>query len=130
MDTHAQTFIDETTLSSLISIDPALLYQAAVTSYECLQNGQLHEAEVISRGLVAANHRFWYYRTLLAVSLQRLGRVAEAIDQTNEGLKYQPGHPDLLALKAVLVLLPASQLKPVEQPRGADELMIPRSMRG
>ena len=130
MDTRAQTFVDKTPLASLMETDPVLLDLAAVTAFQYLQNGRAQQAEVISRGLVAANHRFWYYRTLLGFALQRLGRIAEAIQQTDEGLEYQPGQPDLLALKAVLVHLPRSQPKPVEQAGPLDDLMLLRSMRG
>jgi hypothetical protein len=130
MDTRAQTFVDETTLASLMDTDPAVYEFATITAFECLRNGQSHQAEVISRGLVAADHRFWYYRTLLGFALQRLGRVGEAIEQMDLGLKYNPGHSDLLALKAVLVDLPRSQSTPVEQHNPVDDLMLRRSMRG
>jgi hypothetical protein len=95
-------FVDMHTLQTLFDIDQRTLDDCAKHAYSLLQESAFSQAEVISRGLVAANHRFWYYRTILAVTLQKQGRLAEAIEQVNEGLRYQPGHSELVALKRVL----------------------------
>jgi hypothetical protein len=131
----AEQFLDRTTLTMLLDIDPDTLDVARRMAFDLVGNGAFDKAEVISRGLVAADHRFWYYRTLLAVSLQKLGRVGEAIDQVNEGLKYEPGHPELSALKTVLLHLPASAASAASAAPAApaaaeeDEFALPRFVR-
>jgi hypothetical protein len=123
-----EQFVDHNTLASLLGTSRAVLNRATTTAYECLQNGQLHEAEVIGRGLVAADHRSWYYRTLLAFTLQRRGRIADAINHVDQGLKYSPGHPDLLTLRSVLVQLPNASSAAPRVAKIQDDL-LPRSMR-
>jgi Flp pilus assembly protein TadD len=102
MTPAAQNFLDQTPLTALINISPALLQDCAAKAYEFCQSQNYTQAQVLARGLVAADHRDWYYRTLLAVCLQKLGRTAEAIEVVDQGLRYCPGQPDLLALRAAL----------------------------
>ena len=102
MTAAAQKFLAETPLKAMLKISPALLHDCAVKAYELCQGGLFTQAEVIARGLVAADHRDWYYRTLLAVTQQKLGRPADARTTLDEGLTFCPAHPELLALRAAL----------------------------
>ena len=102
MTPAAQKFLDQTPLTALLPISPALLQDCAAKAYEFCQSQNYTHAEVLARGLVAADHRDWYYRSLLAVCLQKQGRKAEAIQVVEEGLRYRPAHPELVALRAAL----------------------------
>ena len=102
MTAAAEKFLAERTLTSLLSISRESLSACARKAYELFAAGQYREAEVFGRGLVAADHRDWYYRTLLAATLQKQGRTQDAVAILDEGLTYLPANPDLLALRAVL----------------------------
>ena len=98
----AQKLLDRTPLKSLLRIPEAPLLDCAAKAYELCQQGHHAQAEVIGQGLVATDHHNWYYRTLLAVSLSKLGRRVEARHVVDEGLRFHPGQRDLVSLRAAL----------------------------
>jgi Flp pilus assembly protein TadD len=102
MTRETQKFLDQNPLCKLLAISESVLRDCAIQGYEMCKAGRYADAEVVGRGLVAADHRDWYFRTLLAVPLAKLGRKAEAIQVIDEGLRFHPGHRDLVALRASL----------------------------
>jgi Flp pilus assembly protein TadD len=102
MTRETQKFIDETPLYQMLKVSPSVLRDCAVQGYELCRSKRFAEAEVIARGLVAADHRHWYFRSLLAVCLVALRRFAEARQVVDEGLRLCPGHRELVALRAAL----------------------------
>jgi predicted Zn-dependent protease len=97
------------TLRTLFNLSGEFLQACSSKAYDYYKEKRYVEAELVSRWLVATDHRNWFYRTLVAACLQKQGRVPDAIAEVDEGLKFEPGHADLLALKAVLLELPAAR---------------------
>ena len=78
IDAATRKFITETPLTSLLPISAGLLDACTAKAYALCATQAYANAEVISRGLVAAEPANWYYRTLLAVCLHKLHRRHEA----------------------------------------------------
>jgi Flp pilus assembly protein TadD len=101
--THdAQTFLEHTTLRQLINVPSALLAACATRAFEHLASGDFDGAEVLARGLIAADHQHWYHHALLVITLQKRGRLREATTHLEEALRHLPAHPELEALGASL----------------------------
>jgi hypothetical protein len=103
MPTAVQDFLDSTPMRAILGIPTEVLDQFMATAFQLYQGGRYPEAEVICRGLLAADHRYWYPYSLYASTLQKLGRFQEAVAQVDLGLKYEPGHPKLLALREAIL---------------------------
>ena len=58
--------------------------------------------EVLCRGLIAADHTYWWSYSLYAATLRRLGRPREALDQLQKGLSHEPDEPKLLLMRSEL----------------------------
>ena len=69
------------------------------TGYELYKAGNYLQAELVCRGLVDTDPTDWYHHCLLAATLQKMGRFAEAIAQLDWGLHLLPNHFRLLALR-------------------------------
>lgn len=102
MTPAAKKYLDQNPLKAVLGIPEQQLRDCSVRAYECCRDGHYQQAEVIGRGLVAVDHRNWYYRSLLAVSLDKLGRRPEAREVVQEGLRFSPAEPELLKLRAAL----------------------------
>ena len=102
IDAATRKFVTETPLATLLPISAGLLDACTQKAYALCATQAYAQAEVISRGLVAAEPSNWYYRTLLAVCLHKLQRRHEAMQVVEVGLRYQPAHPELLSLRAAL----------------------------
>lgn len=72
------------------------------TAYELYKGRNYQQAEVVCRGLLAADHLDWYHHALAAACLQKLGRFPEALTLVDEGLRHLPGQPRLLGLRAAI----------------------------
>ena len=72
------------------------------TAYQLYQAGRYPEVEVLCRGLVAADHKYWWSYSLYAATLRRLGRLREAVEQVEKGLVYEPDEPKLLLMRSEL----------------------------
>jgi hypothetical protein len=92
-------FLEQTPVRRLVSIPTGAIEQAMATAYHCFCAGAHADAEVLCKGLVAADHRHWYCRALYAATLVKLGRPREALVQVVEGLRRHPGQPRLVAIK-------------------------------
>ena len=98
----ARTFLEETTMKSIFGISDAALDTVMALAYQLYQVGRYPEAEVLCRGLVAADHKYWWSYSLYAATLRKLGRLREAADQVEKGLVYEPDEPKLLLMRSEL----------------------------
>lgn len=98
-DVLVDAFLEQAPMQALLSIPADALEQVMATAYRCFCAGAYADAEILCRGLIAADHRHWYPRTLYAATLVRAGRPREALAQIAEGLRRHPGQPRLMALK-------------------------------
>jgi predicted Zn-dependent protease len=96
----AQKFLEETTMKSLLDISDQALDAVMALAYQLYQAGRYQEAEVLCRGLVAADHTYWWSYSLFAATLRRLGKLREALDALELGLRYEPHQPKLLYMRA------------------------------
>ena len=95
----ARKFLEETTMKSIFGISDAALDTVMALAYQLYQVGRYPEAEVLCRGLVAADHKYWWSYSLYAATLRRLGRLPEALAELEKGLAYEPNEPKLLFMR-------------------------------
>jgi tetratricopeptide (TPR) repeat protein len=95
----ARAFLEETTMKSLFGISDAALDTVMALAYQLYQAGRYAETEVLCRGLVAADHKYWWSYSLYAATLRRLGRLREALEALDKGLTYEPNEPKLLFMR-------------------------------
>ena len=98
----ARKFLHETTMQSLLGIPEAALDAVMATAYQLYQAGRFHEVEVLCRGLIAADHKYWWSYSLYAATLRKLGRLREAVELVDKGLAYEPDEPKLLLMRSEL----------------------------
>jgi hypothetical protein len=103
--TASRQFLERTPMRAVFPISPELLDQAMAVAFSCYQVGRYAEAELLCKGLLAADHRYWWAYSLYASVLRNQGRLREALVQLNCGLKYEPGQPKLMAMKDQLLQL-------------------------
>ena len=95
----ARQFLEETTMKSIFGITDEALDAIMALAYQLYLVGRYIEAEVLCRGLVAADHKYWWSYSLYAATLRRLGRLQEALAQLEKGLAYEPREPKLLLMR-------------------------------
>ncbi|HEY6476087.1 MAG TPA: hypothetical protein VI456_05860 [Polyangia bacterium] len=95
----ARKFLEETTMKSIFGISDAALDTVMALAYQLYQVGRYPETEVLCRGLIAADHKYWWSYSLYAATLRRLGRLREAIGELDKGLAYEPNEPKLLFMR-------------------------------
>jgi hypothetical protein len=105
----AEQFLKNTTMKSILRIDQHALDQVMATAYLLYQAGHDEQVDVLCRGLIAADHTYWWSYSLHAGALRRMGRFAEALTQLEHGLAHEPGEPKLLAMRDELVVALATQ---------------------
>jgi len=98
----ARRFLEDTTMKSIFGISDAALDTVMALAYQLYQVGRYQEAEVLCRGLVAADHKYWWSYSLYAATLRRLGRLQDAVEQLERGLVYEPDEPKLLLMRSEL----------------------------
>jgi hypothetical protein len=102
MSPHARKFLEEETMRSLLGIPEDALDAVMATAYQLYQASRYPEVEVLCRGLIAADHTYWWSYSLYAAALRRLGRLREALDQLETGLRYETDAPKLLLMRSEL----------------------------
>jgi len=102
MSPHARKFLEENTMRSLLDIPEDALDAVMATAYQLYQASRYAEVEVLCRGLIAADHTYWWSYSLYAATLRRLGRLPEALDQLEKGLSHEPNEPKLLLMRSEL----------------------------
>ena len=75
----ARSFLEATTMKSLLGIPDEALDAIMAVAYQLYQAGRYPEVDVLCRGLIAADHKYWWSYSLHAATLRRLGRLAEAL---------------------------------------------------
>lgn len=98
----ARAFLQETPMKSLLGISDATLDAVMALAYQLHQAGRNQEALILCRGLIAADHTYWWSYSLYAAALRQLGQLDEALAQLERGLAYAPRQPKLLAMREAI----------------------------
>ena len=98
----ARKFLEENTMRDIFGIPEEALDAVMATAYQLYQAGRYPEVETLCRGLIAADHKYWWSYSLYAAALRKLGRLREAVDQVDKGLVYEPDEPKLLLMRSEL----------------------------
>jgi predicted Zn-dependent protease len=98
----ARHFLRDNTMKSLLGIPEEALDAVMALAFQLYQARRYREVEVLCRGLIAADHTYWWSYSLYAAALRRLGKLAEALEQVERGLDHEPAAPRLLAMRAEL----------------------------
>jgi len=98
----ARRFLEENTMRSIFRIPEDVLDALMATAYQLYQAGRYLEVEVMCRGLLAADHKYWWSYSLYAATLRKLGRLREAVELLERGLVYEPDEPKLLLMRSEL----------------------------
>jgi tetratricopeptide (TPR) repeat protein len=99
----AEEYLRRTTMQSILEIDQASLDHVMATAYLLYQGGRYREVDVLCRGLIAADHTYWWSYSLHAAALRRMGRFEEALTQLERGLAYEPDEPKLLMMRGEIL---------------------------
>jgi hypothetical protein len=99
---NACQYVEDTTMRSIFGIPEEALDAVMATAYQLYQAGRYPEVEVLCRGLIAADHKYWWSYSLYAATLRRLGRLREAVQQLETGLVYEPDEAKLLVMRGEL----------------------------
>jgi len=87
-------------MKSLLGIPDEALDAVMALAFQLYQARRYREVEVLCRGLIAADHTYWWSYSLYAAALRRLGRLSEALAQIERGLLCEPREPRLHAMRA------------------------------
>ena len=98
----ARDFLAQNTMRSIFGIPEEALDAVMATAYQLYQAGRYPEVAVLCRGLIAADHTYWWSYSLYAATLRKLGRPREAITLVDKGLVYEPDEPKLLLMRSDL----------------------------
>lgn len=102
-NTAVEDFLRHNTMKSILGIDQASLDHVMATAFLLYQSGRYHEVDVLCRGLVAADHTYWWSYSLHAAALRRLGRLPEALETLDRGLSFEPNQPKLLMMRGEIL---------------------------
>ena len=102
LSANARKFLEENTMRSIFGIPEEALDAVMATAYQLYQIGRYPEVEVLCRGLVAADHKYWWSYSLYAATLRKLGRSHEVVELLERGLAYEPDEPKLLIMRSEL----------------------------
>jgi predicted Zn-dependent protease len=86
-------------LAEEYEIPKQLMLMAAERTYDLLNAEQYDEALVMAEGLVAADDKNPYYRTLLGTVLLKRRQLKKALAIVDDGLKFAPNDAELAALR-------------------------------
>jgi tetratricopeptide (TPR) repeat protein len=103
MVSSSHTLTESTRLKDLLGIPEQVLDHVMASAYQLYQVGRYAEVEVLCRGLIAADHRYWWSYSLYAAALRRLGRYEEALAQIDRGLSYEPQQSKLLLMRGEIL---------------------------
>jgi len=123
----ANDFIETHTLKDILRIPPEALDYVMAKAYQLHLAGHHPQVEVLCRGLIAADHRYWWSYSLYAAALHKMERHEEALVQLDRGLAHEPLQPKLLVMRAEILAaiasLPKTDPAPVANAgQGADQV--------
>ena len=98
-----EDYLRRTTMQSILQIDQASLDHVMATAYLLYQAGRYREVDVLCRGLIAADHTYWWPYSLHAAALRRLGRLDEALEQVDNGLVHEPDETKLQLMRGEIL---------------------------
>jgi predicted Zn-dependent protease len=126
------SFVRGTTMQSILGIDQGALDQVMATAYLLYQSGRYAEVDVLCRGLIAADHTYWWSYSLHAAALRRMGRLAEALEQIDNGLAHEPGEKKLQLMRGeILAAIGSWRDRPsCPQPSAVSALPVPPEASG
>ena len=93
------SLLGRTTMKSILGLDQEALDHVMATAYLLYQAGRYAEVDVLCRGLIAADHTYWWSYSLHAGALRRLGRLPEALEQIERGLAFEPNEKKLQLMR-------------------------------
>ena len=89
-------------MRSIFGIPEEALDAVMATAYQLYQAGRYPEVEVLCRGLVAADHKYWWSYSLYAATLRSWAGCARPSSRSSKGLVYEPDEPKLLLMRSEL----------------------------
>jgi tetratricopeptide (TPR) repeat protein len=95
----APQVLEDIPLKSIFQIPEHALDAVMAAAYQLYQVGRYPEVEILCRGLIAADHKYWWSYSLYAATLRRLGRLDEALEQLDKGLAHEPAATKLLTMR-------------------------------
>jgi len=97
------SFVRGATMQSILGIDQGALDQVMATAFLLYQSGRYAEVDVLCRGLIAADHTYWWSYSLHAAALRRMGRLADALEQIDNGLVHEPNEKKLQLMRGEIL---------------------------
>jgi predicted Zn-dependent protease len=97
------SFLRRTTMQSILGLDQEALDHVMATAYLLYQAGRYAEVDVLCRGLIAADHTYWWSYSLHAAALRRMGRLDEALAQVDNGLAFEPHEKKLQLMRGEIL---------------------------
>jgi predicted Zn-dependent protease len=97
------SFLRRTTMQSNVGLDQEALDHVLATAYLLYQARRYAEVDVLCRGLIAADHRYWWSYSLHAAALCRMGRLDEALEQIDNGLSFEPQEKKLQLMRGEIL---------------------------
>jgi tetratricopeptide (TPR) repeat protein len=97
------SFVRRTTMQSILGLEQEALDHVMATAYLLYQAGRYAEVDVLCRGLIAADHTYWWSYSLHAGALRRMGRLAEALEQIDRGLEFETNEKKLLLMRGEIL---------------------------
>ncbi len=91
--------LDSPSLKQILNISDHVMDHVMGIAYQLYRAGRFTEADIVCKGLIACDHRYWWPYSLHAAVLRRLGRFEEALAQIDEGLTYEHQQPKLLTMR-------------------------------
>jgi tetratricopeptide (TPR) repeat protein len=102
MTAAARKFVEETTMKTIFGIPDEALDTVMAVAFQLYQAERYLETEVLCRGLIAADHKYWWSYSLYAAALRRMGRFNDALAAVETGLAYEPQEPKLIDMQREL----------------------------
>jgi tetratricopeptide (TPR) repeat protein len=100
MPVTAEEYFEKRPLRDLLAMPDAYLDQAMAQAFQLFSARRYDEAEIMCRGILAADPKYWYAYALHAMTLVRRGRLDEALSRVEKALAYEPAQEKLLGLMA------------------------------
>lgn len=108
MPVTAEEYFEKRPLRDLLAMPDAYLDQAMAQAFQLFGARRYDDAEILCRGILAADPKYWYAYALHAMTLVRRGNLGEALARVERALEHEPGEEKLLALRSEILGLQAT----------------------